>query len=98
MQQWAEAGSSAAGGERRYEQAGAVFGDRDQLMDWAREWDRKWEGMSSEWRGFQSSCMTIQGLKRERVLWALIAGAKGEKIKREEWGRVQRDLQGWRGG
>jgi hypothetical protein len=54
--------------------------------------------MRREWRGYYSSCTTILGLRRERILWALIAGAKGERIKREEWGRVQRDLQGWRGG
>ena len=98
MQQWAEAGRSTAGRERGLELAGSIFCDQNQLMDWTREWDRKWEKMSNAWRNFQRASRTIQGLKSERVLWVLVAGAKGERINRDEWGRVQRNKLGWRGG
>jgi hypothetical protein len=98
MQQWAEAGRSAAGRERRLELAGPIFADRNQLMEWTREWDWSWEKMSKAWKDFQRISRLIKSLKSGRMIWALAAGARGERINRDEWGPVQRNRLGWRGG
>ncbi len=42
MQQWAEAGRSAAGKERRLELAGSIFVEHNKILEGSHEWDLFW--------------------------------------------------------